>query len=206
MLHQINVSGRHFIKLLDLIVFLLLFSVCASGQTGNTAADSLDIEEPEAFDLIELGDKLKEANSDYNKIHDRMEAGKKILELDTSLSKFSEKLNVEKEAYVRFKEVSPNCQKLENMIKRWRSFDERLNQWHSSVDAHQSKSKADKEDILFKLTSWQLTLGKAVEEQAPDVVVEDLRNTSLKLDSFINELSVQDDKMLELERKLKQAT
>jgi potassium-dependent mechanosensitive channel len=185
-----------------LLVCLQLLSTGLNAQEQTATKDSATIEQPAAITLVELGVATEKVRENVNLARNRMARESSIVQIDSLFRLFSENLDRDREDYLFFRKVTPNRQKLDNMIYKWSSYSDRLTGWQRSLNRYQTRNSLSLSSLEFDSKSWNLTATAVESMDIPGTVKQSIEKSIIELNGVINELKEQNNRILTVETKI----
>ena len=196
------------VKSINILIYIVLlsgFQLCSAGLNAQeqAPADTVAVDQPKPFTLIDLGVETERIREDVNLARSRMADESRINYIDSVYLLFSETLDKEKEEYAIFRRVTPNRQKLDNMIFKWSGYSsDRLSSWQRTLNRFQSRNSIGMKSLEDDLESWNLTATTAAEEDIPISVTESINKSIDELSSVVTDIKDQNNRILTVETRI----
>lgn len=184
-----------------LLTTLQLLSGGLYAQEQSTS-DTSAIRQPEAISQLNLSDETERIRQDVNLARGRMAREEAIQEIDSLFLDFSETIENEKEQYEVFREVTPNRQKLDNMIYKWSGYSDRLSSWQRTLNRIQTRNTIGLKALEFDLKSWALTATTLEQEDIPASVSESINKSIDELTVVISDIKSQNNRAITVETRI----
>ncbi|RLD21354.1 MAG: hypothetical protein DRI69_04275 [Bacteroidetes bacterium] len=193
-----RINGLFYILLLTT---LQLLSGVLNAQ-DQSSADTIAVKQPEAVSQLDLSFETERIREDVILARGRMASDERIHEIDSVFLLFSEMIEKEKEEYEVFRKVTPNRQKLDNMIFKWSGYSDRLSGWQRTLNRFQSRNSIGLKALDFDLKSWNLTATTLEQEDIPASVSESINKSIDELTSVISDIKGQNNRVITVETQI----
>lgn len=152
------------------ILFILfstpLFSYPQKNNVG-IALDSSMVNKPKMIPVINIIQKIEDANDEIRLTKKKLQPNISIVEIDSLYPLYATFIKKQKKQTDHFIKANPNRQKINNLIKKWEGFHDHLKIWQHSINDQQEKNQRLVHTIYFGEKTWELTYQNAIDEKAP---------------------------------------
>ncbi|MBD0834301.1 mechanosensitive ion channel family protein [Aestuariibaculum suncheonense] len=172
-------------------------------QESETGIDSSVVAAPKAIPLTAIIQNIQKTNEDLKLIERKLEANKAVHKIDSLYPTYASHIEKQQEQTHKILAANPNRQKIENLYTKWNGNRIYLTGIEDDVNNFVSRNTRLLESVDLHHRTWDLTLEKAKNEEAPkeiltritelikdiegiDKAIVEENNTALKLESKIN--------------------
>ncbi len=186
------------------IALLMCFQLLSGGLMAQDqpATDTSIVDQPEAISLLELSFETERIREHVNLARSRMASDERINEIDSIFLVFAQMLEDERAEYADFRKVTPNRQKLDNMIFKWSGYSDRLSGWQRTLNRFQSRNSIGLKTLEQDLQSWTLTASTVAQEGIPISVTESINKSIDELTTVITDIKDQNNFILTVETRI----
>ncbi|QQY83461.1 mechanosensitive ion channel [Tamlana sp. s12] len=174
-------------------------------QADKTKIDSTKVQ-PEAIPLISIVRSIEETNNEIKSIQRIIEIPESIKKIDSLLPIYSQFLEVEGQRTEHFIKANPNSQKVNNTMLTWGDYLSYLSKWMETINDQEKRNSILIENILNKSEVWSLSYKNAIENEAPEEVLNGIRKTLEAVENTKNTILENNNYYLRLETKLSEQT
>ena len=186
-----------------LLTILFLYPIFSFAQIGNAgAASDTTRAKPAPIPVIRIIRNIEVANEEIKDTHRRMKLKGNILLIDSVFPAYAKFIQAQKKRGDKFVKANPNREKINNLIKKWDGYDDKLNGWESVVNDYITRNTILLEAVVEREKTWELTYQNAREQKVPLEVLSSIRivlNDFKKIDKLI---VTENNKFLLLESKI----
>ena len=186
-----------------LLAILFLYPLFSFAQMGNTSAASDTTKAKTApIPVISIIRNIETANEEIKDTRRRLKLKGNILLIDSVFPAYGKFIQAQKKRGDKFVEANPNREKINNLIKKWNGYDDKLNGWESVVNDYVTRNTILLEVIVEREKTWELTYQNAREQKVPLEVLSSIRivlNDFKEIDKLI---VTENNKFLLLESKI----
>ena len=137
------------------------------GQIGSEKeVDSTGRYIPRAIKVINIIQKVEEANEELKLTTRRTSSDDNVKRIDTLFPTYAKFIAAQKKRKDHFVDANPNRQKINNLIKKWNGYSDHLANWESIINDHEERNIIVQELSIYKEKTWELTYRNAVEENS----------------------------------------
>jgi potassium efflux system protein len=195
---KITINFRNF-----LLTILFLYPMFSFGQLGNTGVVSDTTKtKPAPIPVISIIRNIEVANEDIKDTYRRLKFKGNILLIDSVFPAYAKFIQAQKKRSDKFVEANPNREKINNLIKKWNGYDDKLRGWESEVNDHVTRNSILLEAVAGREKKWELTYQNARDQKVPFQVLSSVKivwNDFKKIDKLI---VADNNKFLLLEAKI----
>ena len=179
---------KRFAKLSTLLLAVFVIAVCSTTY-GQATRDSARVVQPEAIPLIEISEQTEDLRNEINLTRQRLLPDERLDEIEADFESEAEMFQQEVDEYLEFRKVTPNKQKLDNQIRKWKRIADTRTRWRSDVGTFLGRSKTSLEIMEFNKQVWELTLNQQGIAAAPQSLTFSVQNTIDSLDRLIGDIT-----------------
>lgn len=185
------------------LTILLVYPILCFGQLGNNIAVKDSVKNRiTAIPVINIVQKIEEANQEIKDTGRRIRVKSNILLVDSLFPSYAEFIGAQKKQEEKFVEANPNREKINNMIKKWNTYEDNLGRWEKIISDYVTRNTILQEGIVIKEKIWELTYQKAVDEKVPLEVLSSVKVVWNDYTDLSNVISSDINRFLLLETKI----
>ena len=167
----ITTLSRYFLVLSVLFAPLIVQAQIGSSQMVDSTGRSV----PTAIKVVNVIQKVEEANQELKAVTRRTSSDKDVKRIDSLFPIYGKFITAQKKRKEHFVDANPNRQKINNLIKKWNGYYDHLENWESIINGHEEKNIIIQEVMAFNEKTWELTYKNAVEQKVPLEVLTSVR-------------------------------
>lgn len=188
---------------ITLIATLLapIFSFSQLIDSGSVI-DSSMAAKPEAIPVINIIQKIEEANEEIKLIDSNIKLNNKVIEIDSLYpiyKVFIQKQRIQAQNLIK---ANPNRQKVDNLIKKWNGYHDYLKNWESITDKYVERNLILIKGISFDEQTWELTYQNAIIEKVPLEVLSSTKNVWNDIINLKKSIINKNNNLLKLQSKI----
>jgi len=182
----------------------LLFSVNSFSQqkSGDVKIDSTATKIPEAIPVIEINQRIEEANKAIKQGQKKIMPKPSVLKIDSLFPEYSLFIQEQKLKARAFVRANPNRQKIDNLITKWSGYYDHLDSWESKINSYEEKNILLFETIDFAEKTWALTYENAKGEDVPADMLASVKKTWDDVKKIKSSIIEENNGFLKLETKI----
>ena len=185
------------------LTILLISPIFSFGQlVSNIAAIDSAKTKPAAIPIVNIVQKIEEANRDIKDTNRRIRLKKNILLVDSLFPSYAKFLEVQRENKEKFVAAGPNREKINNLVKKWTSYEDNLEGWKKVVNDYVTRNTILLEGVVLNEKTWELTYQKAKEEKVPLEVLSSIKVVWNNYQNMNSQLVTENNRFLLLETKI----
>ncbi len=159
-----------------LVLSFFLAPFIGQSQIGSPKkVDSTGRFVPEAIKVVNIIQKVEEANEEIKSTKRRTSSDRDVRRIDSLFPAYSKFIAAQKKRKDHFVAANPNRQKINNLIKKWNGYYDHLENWESIINGHEERNIIVQEFLEFYEKTWELTYKNAVVEKVPLEVLTSVR-------------------------------
>ena len=155
-----------------------------------------------AIPVISIVQKIEEASREIKDTNRRIRAKNNVLLVDSLFPAYAEFIQVQKKHEEKFVEANPNREKINNLIKKWNTYEDNLDRWERIINDYVTRNTILLEGIVINEKVWELTYQKALEEKVPLEVLSSVKMVWNDYTDINNLISTENNRFLLLEAKI----
>ncbi len=159
---------------LGVILFMVPF-VSYSQITPETKTDSTGAPIPKAIKVVDIIQKVEEANKELKLSYRKIGVGNRVSRIDSLFPDYAKFIKAQLKRKDHFVAANPNRQKINNLIKKWNGYYDHLSGWESVINEQEERNVIVLELLNFQEKTWQLTYENAKKEKVPLEVLTSVR-------------------------------
>ena len=185
-----------------LISVMTSSSAFAQTDDTNQLIDSSKAKVLKPIPIENLIENVQVANQELKDTRRKITTSEEVVALDTLFPKAVKLVKSQKKLTEKFIKINPNRQKINNEIKKWNGFRDRLSLWESQVNSDQERNIKLLERILIDEQIWKLTYDKVRDQDIPKEVLGQVNTTYRSIKSLNEEIVDQNNDYLILESRI----
>ncbi|MGB5323113.1 hypothetical protein, partial [Lutimonas sp.] len=159
-----------------LVLSFFLAPFIGQSQIGSPKkVDSTGRFVPEAIKVVNIIQKVEQANEEIKAVTRRTSSDKDLRRIDSLFPEYAKFISAQKKRKDHFVAANPNRQKINNLIKKWNGYYDHLENWESVINGHEERNIIVQEVLDFNEKTWELTYKNAVDEKVPLEVLNSVR-------------------------------
>ena len=159
---------------LGVILFMTPF-VSYSQITPESKKDSTGAPIPKAIKVVDIIQKVEEANKELKVSYRKIGFGNKVSRIDSLFPDYAKFIEAQLKRKDHFVAANPNRQKINNLIKKWNGYYDHLSGWESVINEQEERNVIVLGLLDFQEKTWELTYENAVKEKVPLEVLTSVR-------------------------------
>lgn len=171
-----------------LISGLSISSGWAQTDQATKAQDSVLVEAPQPIPVQDLIRRIEEATAEIRVIQRKIRQKDDFRNLDTLFPETVKFLKEQKVATESFIKSNPNRQKINNQIKKWNGYNDRLTQWENNINEYQARNVKLIEGVKTNEQIWKLTYENRLDQEIPAEVSRQIEDTYRALTALREEI------------------
>jgi len=172
-----------FIKSIILLTFATTLLAFAQEQTSTQQVDETPTELT-IYSVIEISGKIEELSLYLQKLEEVVEPSEEIALIDSSSEAyFQGKEELQNEADLDNLDQY-NTRKLEDLRQRWERLNNQILDWQATVSQRAKELEVEKTKLEEIIGIWQRTYDNAQSEEAPDEVLQSVRDIQSELKKY----------------------
>ncbi|MEL4456343.1 mechanosensitive ion channel family protein [Lutimonas vermicola] len=159
---------------LGFILFMIPF-VSYSQITPETKTDSTGAPIPKAIKVVDIIQKVEEANKEIKLSYSKIDVGNRVSRIDSLFPDYAKFIEAQLKRKDHFVSANLNRYKVNNLIKKWNRYYDHLSGWESIINEQEERNIIILKSLNFQEKTWQLTYENAEKEKVPLEVLTRVR-------------------------------
>lgn len=195
------ISFKIFRSYVCILYFLLSASTIYAQQT-STSQDTTLVSKPAVIPVTDIIQNVKNIEEDFNLIRKKIEPKLAITKIDSLLPSYEHFIKKEQADAHKFITSNPNRQKIDNLVRKWGSYQNHLKKWEDEIDQNEERNIRLLERVEKSKEVWQLTYDNAKAQNITPSVIIDVQSVINDADKIITTIKIGNNELLNLESRI----